>query len=103
MPKIYVGSYTTCNDFDAQMTGGYDTVADMAMGCVACAGTDRDRVLAKLKEMITAEALEFEELTPDDELTYDSVVQVGTTTQSIDVSIGADPYAVMIIQEMEEA
>lgn len=112
MTKIYVGSFTTCNDFDAQMTddGGYDTVADMAMGCTAAAGTDRNRVMEKVKDMMRAEAREVEELTEDDDLTFEFPIGYGggfpgvdNSWLSIDVSLGADPYGVIIIREFDEA
>ena len=96
---IYVATYATCGDFDAQMTddGGYDTVGDMAIGCgVVAAGTNLERVLAKVKAAMTAEAIEFEELTADDELTFGDM----TVYHLINVSLGADPYGVIYVAEV---
>lgn len=110
MTKIYVASFATCNDFDAQMIddGGYDSVADMAMGCTAAAGLDRQRVIDAAKLLMTGEALDMEELTPDDELTFEeqATTQQGANDDhnlwwTIDVSLGADPYGVIIIRELD--
>lgn len=103
MTTIYVASFATVIDFECLRDDrGYDTVTDMAHGYTCGAGTDLDKVIADAKAKLTAEMIDVEELTADDELTYEvEASSFGNCT--ITASCGVDVIGVIVIRPFDAA
>lgn len=112
---IYVASYITANDYDCLVTDGdfrEQTWEDCANGFTCCAGTDRDRVLAKAKAMLIEELTEnYDDL---DERTQaelaDRYAMIENDLELIEdgksgwyADVAGEHEAYIVIREFEEA
>lgn len=84
MPKIYVASFITAGDYDCLVTDGdfrEQTWEDVANGFTCAAGLDRDRVIAKAKQMFIEELIDLEDLSASTSI--DEVADANASRRSI--------------------
>lgn len=78
MTKIYIASYATCEEFEALSEDGVESVEAMARADnVAAVSFDRDKAIAKAKEVMIADMIDLEDLNAkvadEDQMSYNAM------------------------------